>query len=236
MVSGFSEVGQRTANQDCYYPEGGKSSSEGIFIVCDGVGGQAKGDVAAHIVCYHFPKAVEAESRNYKAALHGLQKHFRNFIANNPGAHQMSTTCVFAHEVDTGIQLGWIGDSRIYHFREGQILYQTKDHSMVQALVDKGDISQGEARSHPMNNVITRAVNAYDDLEPDLHLLQSDDIETGDWLFLCTDGVIEAWPDDELAEQFTNGRSMSALQEAITDRCRKLSKDNFTGIILQLNR
>lgn len=176
-----------------------RPAPSGIYVVCDGVGGQSRGDVAAELVAKHLPRAIEDCNGGYVQAFQQVQKHFRDFIDHNPAAQDMATTTVFTHEVEPGIQLGWIGDSRIYHFRDGRILYRTKDHSMVQALVDKGELTDEEARIHPMNHVITSVVNAHDPLGPDLHLLRHSDFETGDRLFLCTDGVMEAWPDDELS-------------------------------------
>ena len=102
----------------------------------------------------------------------------------------MATTLTMVSVGASGITLAHIGDSRIYQFRQGEIIYQTEDHSLVNSLVKLGKISKEEALTHPQKNVIIRAIQGSEHpTEADVVLLK--DIQAGDYFFMCTDGVLE---------------------------------------------
>jgi len=225
----FSEIGKRSNNEDNYgFIEGA------TFIVCDGVGGAEKGEIASEIV-------VESLLSLYKAdvftpaqlAVMKAEQNIGEYMSEHPDSQGMATTLTLLQVRPGGIYLAWVGDSRIYQFRQGQVVYQTRDHSWVNEAVDAGILTPEEAIDHPKGNVITRAiqgnqkpVQVQDKFQPN--------VQTGDYFMLCSDGVLEAWSDDDLAALFGQANNLEEIQETLKKECDIQSRDNHTAIILQI--
>jgi protein phosphatase len=225
----FSEIGKRSNNEDNYgFIEGS------TFIVCDGVGGAEKGEIASEIVVDSFLNLYKADIYTpAQVAVEKAEQSLTEYMSQHPDSHGMATTLTLAQVRPGGMYIAWVGDSRVYQFRQGQIVFQTRDHSWVNEAVDAGILTPEEAVGHPKGNVITRAiqgeykpVQAQDKFLPNVH--------TGDFFLLCSDGVLEAWSDEDLAALFGQAQSMDELQTALVKDCAIQSRDNHTAIILQV--
>jgi serine/threonine protein phosphatase PrpC len=154
-------------------------------------------------------------------------------LQEHPEASGMASTLTLASIREDGVYVAWVGDSRIYQFRNGHILFQSRDHSWVNEALDAGIITVEEAINHPKSNVITRAVQgAHKPAAPQDALLT--DIKKGDFFLLCSDGVLESWNNEELSELFASGLDCDALSRELASKCAGFSRDNYTAIVFQV--
>ena len=143
----------------------------------------------------------------------------------------MGTTLVSAVSYDGGVVITNVGDSRAYHISKHHITRVTKDHSLVESMVDRGDITAEEARHHPNRNLITRA------LGPDMSALSDEYIcplEPGDFLLLCSDGLVDTVTDQEMLFEVIHGDDLNTC----LDRLLAISKshgasDNVTAVLMK---
>lgn len=237
---GLSETGKRDHNEDSLFPPLGQASvNDRLFIVCDGVGGASKGEVASRLVAEglagYFEKFPQEEiSESYLAdALKFVEGKMSEHLASHPECRNMATTATVLYFDTRGAIVAWAGDSRIYQYRKGDCLFKSQDHSLVNELVRQGNISEAQARTHPQRNVILRAIKGGE--EPSrLDVVRITDIKAGDFFFLCSDGVLEQWEDEDLSRLFASGKLPEAMREAILDRSRGNTKDNFTFYLVQV--
>lgn len=164
-----------------------------VIAVCDGMGGQAAGDVASRLACdiitdiltnNTFSTPNEAITRAIMAANQGILHK----AATNPGLEGMGATCVMVIIKDGQAWYGWVGDSRIYYISNGIITQISRDQSYVQQLVDAGKISMAEAESHPQKNEITNALGVPDMTPPELCATPLSPV-IGSIIMLCSDGL-----------------------------------------------
>jgi protein phosphatase len=146
----------------------------------------------------------------------------------------MATTLTLAIYHPKGITMAHLGDSRIYYFRNNSILYQTRDHNLVNELVDNDIITPEEAHNSAQKHIITRAISAVasQSANPSCHLQA--DVQTGDLLFLCTDGVTESLSGDALSGIIRTHQHISEMIVAVEAACALNSDDNHSGIIIQI--
>lgn len=237
-----SERGGRINNEDFIFPAPeAVDTSQKLFIVCDGVGGASKGEIASSMACELFQSYLSSFSENnidpviINKAIQYTEVHLNDYVNNNPEATGMATTLAMIYIGDRGITLAHVGDSRIYHFRKGEIQYQTEDHSLVYSLYKLNAIRKEDMRDHPRKNVILRAVQAgYNHTEADVKLLT--DINDGDFLFICSDGVLERFTDQELCEVFNGKRPAENCKDILVEACNGNTKDNFSFYIIPVLR
>lgn len=148
-----------------------------------------KGEIASSLACESFQSFFstfleeEPSEEFINKAIRYTEARFDDYVNSHPEAKGMATTLTMVSVGISGITLAHIGDSRIYQFRRGEIIYQTEDHSLVNSLVKLGKISKEEAVTHPQKNVIIRAIQGTEHpTEADVALLN--DIQVGDF-FLC---------------------------------------------------
>ncbi len=225
----ISELGKRNNNEDNFGLNKGLT-----YVVCDGVGGTEKGEIASEITVRSF---VEAFKDNINADANDVLKNTEDklsaYINEHPEALGMATTLTFSQIRSNGIYLAWVGDSRIYQFRNGAIIFKTTDHSWVNDALKAGIISANEAINHPKSNIITRAVQGNNKpTTADTRLLT--DIEKGDLILHCSDGVLESWDDDSLKDLFSSENEPKVILEIIKKECNINSKDNFTAIVYKI--
>jgi protein phosphatase len=221
----ISEIGKRQNNEDNY------GFDNGNFVVCDGVGGSEKGEIASEITVRCF---LEAFKKNASANVNDVLKEAENklseYIAEHPEAIGMATTLTFSQIKDDCIYVGWVGDSRVYQFRNGKILFITTDHSWVNEAVKAGIITEEEAVNHPKGNIITRAVQG-SHKPTTADTVYINDIQKGDLFLHCSDGVLESWDDENLTALFSSENDPSTIISKIKAECEKYSRDNFTAIV-----
>jgi serine/threonine protein phosphatase PrpC len=225
----ISELGKRNNNEDNYGLNKGLT-----YVVCDCVGGAEKGEVASEITVRCF---VEAFKENVHADANDVLKQaedqLSSYLTENPEAIGMATTLTFSQVRDNGIYVAWVGDSRIYQFRKGNIVFKTEDHSWVNEALKAGIINEEEAINHPKSNIITRAVQgSHKPTSADTKLLH--DIQKGDLFFHCSDGVLESWDDESLQALFSSQSDPQTILEILKNECFQYSKDNFTAIVYRI--
>jgi serine/threonine protein phosphatase PrpC len=225
----ITELGKRTNNEDfCAFIPGL------TYIVCDGVGGSEKGEIASNSVVNTF---VEYYGKHPNAdvdiVLKNAEKNLTDYSNQNPSAIGMATTLTFCQVKDEGVLVAWVGDSRIYQFRNGEIVFATTDHSWVNEAIQSGIITAEEGINHPKSNVITRAVQGnHKPAQADSVLLT--DIKKGDLFMLCSDGVLESWNDNDLKALFATHNQVETLTDNLKSECSIKSRDNFTAIVFKI--
>lgn len=243
------ELGQRTNQEDSIFPALGEvRDSDRLFILCDGMGGHESGEVASSTVCGAMSRYIlqncpdpegefsdEMFGRSLAFALDELDK-------KDTGAQKkMGTTMTFLKLHNKGCTIAHIGDSRVYHIRPGQtpqetrILHQTSDHSLVNDLVKLGEITAEEAKYSKQKNVITRAMQPCMERRPKADIYHTHDIKAGDYFFMCSDGILEDWDDDNVKYTFCNkgGRSDNEKIEMLV-KATSMHKDNHSAIIIHV--
>lgn len=235
----ISEKGGRLNNEDSIYPQPEVShTNQRLFLVCDGVGGAERGEVASSLACesfqtyFHTFSEKEPTKEFIDKAVGYVETRFDEYILTHPSAKGMATTLTMAYIGVNGITLAHIGDSRIYHFRNGKILYQTEDHSLVNNLIKLGRITSEEAKKHPQRHVITRAIQGSKyATKSDVVFLK--DIQAGDFIFMCSDGVLEHLTNEDLSAIFASNNTESIKDEIMTS-CSGRTKDNYSFYIIPI--
>ncbi len=190
-----------------------------VIAVCDGMGGQAAGDVASRHACdiirdilesNTFTTPTEAITRAVMAANQGILHR----TASSPELVGMGSTCVIVIIKDGLVYYGWVGDSRIYYFSNGSLRQISRDQSYVQQLVDSGQLSAAEAEHHPQKNEITNALGLETMTPPELCTAPLTP-EPGSIIMLCSDGLSGMVGDAQMQEILANP-SLSLQEKADT--------------------
>lgn len=234
-----SERGGRQNNEDSIYPlPETANTNQNLFLVCDGVGGAEKGEIASSLACEsfqtYFSTFLEGEVTEeiINKAIRYTEARFDEYVLMHPEAKGMATTLTMTFIGGGGITLAHVGDSRIYLFRNGEIIHQTEDHSLVNTWVKLGKITKEEVSHHPQKNVILRAIQSTErPTEADVVLLT--DIQEGDYLFMCTDGVLERLTDEKLSEIFACN-SPEEIKNSVLASCSGKTRDNFSFYIIPI--
>lgn len=236
----FTYQGQRDKNEDSIYPlANGVSSTHRVFIVCDGMGGHAKGEIASKVVCDALSKLDDTACKGDASLIvDALQKAYQTMhaLSDVQNARRMGTTLAMLLCTETGAVIAHIGDSRVYHIRinsDKMILHKTRDHSLAMDMIEQGVLNQDELQSYPKKNIITKAFmsDQIDMTLPDIHPIS--DIQVGDYFFLCTDGVWGNLNDDALMEILSNSTSNAVKMDGIASKCSS-SDDNYSACLVQV--
>lgn len=173
-----------------------------LAVLCDGVGGDYGGDMASKIAiksAIHFFNANDSD--NYLDRIKTSLEESNNFVINHSKGSEtlksMATTIEILFLKNNLAFWGHIGDSRIYHLRAGKIKQVTKDHSLVQKLLDEGFITHSQAKNHPNKNIITKALGDNLFIEPDISKIKLTEYEKNSF-FICSDGITNVISDNEL--------------------------------------
>lgn len=236
----FTEQGQKDQQEDRIYPSVEQlCPSDKCFVLCDGMGGHEKGEVAASIVSKTLyenltanPPADDIASKAWfdqslSKSYDALDKMDSEAI-RRPGT---TMTCVYL--AANGALCAHIGDSRIYLIRPGEgIIFRTQDHSLVNQLVQIGEITPEEAEHHPKRNVITRAMQPKLERRYPADVSILTDVKAGDYFFLCCDGILEQLSDARLTEIISANTDSKQKLADIYDICFGKTRDNFTCILV----
>jgi len=203
-----------------------------LWIVADGMGGHDNGQWASRTLVDQFASlALGPDPQTRGVALVGALTAGNRVIhdAATAAGRQMGTTLVLMHASGADLLLLWVGDSRIYRWRDGTLVQLTRDHSLVQELVDRGTLHPDMAESHPMAHVLSRAVGTeaalrYDSL--------TDRALPGDRYVLCSDGVSKVVPDAELGQLVGAGGLAAAADRVIERVLAGGAPDNCTLVLL----
>lgn len=235
------EPGQRNHNEDCIYPfaDNGKGEESGrLYLICDGVGGEAKGEVASGIACRTFTRLLSSKDQvteeEIKDAVRTTGEEMVSFSETTQGNNGMATTLVMIFFGQKGATVAHIGDSRAYQIRRGQVVFQTRDHSLINELISNKIISKEQALDHPQRNVISRAILGGVDASA-IEISHLKDIRTGDYFFLCSDGILEGIAEEALVSLV--GRIDLSDEEKLGEikaQCNLHSRDNFSAHLIHV--
>lgn len=242
-----SDIGtKREENQDSY----GISEIQGEYLlaaVCDGMGGMAGGKIAAKtaVKTYlerfgFFYSERKAQSDVIKAF--DIKRIFSNAVyaanqavcdrSTEEGLSGMGTTLTSAMIYGSTLYTANVGDSRTYLIHKDEITQLTRDDSYVQELLDKGIIDENEARTHPRKNLITKALGACVELEPEYNCAL---LEQGDVVLLCSDGLTNALTDREILEIVAGEGSFEEKLSRLIDAANSgNADDNVTAVLIKI--
>ena len=231
----------RKENQDDFGVVQHEATGHTVCVVCDGMGGAAGGQVASHIAVTTFLEQLQRlltrdmtpeQLREVSAyAVSMANKAIREAARESVDCRNMGTTLVSAVSYEDGAVITNVGDSRAYHITPNGITRVTKDHSLVESMVDRGDITAEEARRHPNRNLITRA------LGPDISALCDGYIcpmESGDFLLLCTDGLVNTVTDQEMLFEVLHGAGVDTCLDRLLEIAKRNgAPDNVTIVLME---
>ena len=238
-VGARSDVGMiRSGNEDNFFAEA--DDRRGVFVVADGMGGHAAGEVASEmavqIVARHLLTLSsvldQAAAETLAHAMRNANRAIYDRMLAEVDKQGMGTTASVLVLSDNQFLIGQIGDSRIYLLRDGALSQLTKDHSYVQEQVDAGLLTPEQARYHPYSNVITRCVGASETVEADIY---EGEMKPGDVFLLASDGLTGMVDDRRLQAMLLArsgpGRIVDAL---IAEANGRGGLDNITAIVVQV--
>lgn len=238
---GLTDIGLlRHENQDTFAVEQGIGEGQLITVVCDGMGGAQAGQVASSIAVRTFVAELKSlltpemntqqlrELSSFCVAKANAAVH--TSAKEDEALHGMGTTLVSAVNCGRELVICNVGDSRAYKIGEKGIERITRDHSVVEGLIESGNITEEEARTHPNRNLITRA------LGPDLNTVcdvYTATLQRGEFLLLCSDGLVVTVTDEEMFEVIRAAKTATdALERLLTLSKEHGAPDNVTAVLL----
>lgn len=230
---------ERDLNEDRYAMI--ESPSGTAWLVCDGMGGQAGGELAAQIAIDAIRRDLENRpARKAGDAIERAVAEANRIIVlrrQNQAFSGMGTTLVSAIFQGADVTIAHIGDSRAYLIRDSVIQQLTTDHTYVQQLVDKGEIQPEEALSHPQAHILTRAIGSEPVLKLDTRrfwLWEVSEEEPKDYILLCSDGLYSLISEEEMASLISSKSPQQACAEMVEIAKRRGGYDNITLAIIPL--
>lgn len=245
---GIQHIGQRDNQEDSLFPAINDINDDArLFILCDGMGGHEKGEVASQTVCDTMSASIFSQISENRGGFEAqmIQRAVEEAIialnAKDDGAvRKMGTTMTLLMLHDNGATIAHIGDSRVYHIRQGSdagstnIIHVTRDHSLVSDLVSAGVITADEARHHPQRNVITRALQPHPENIPKAQIYETTDIQAGDYFYLCSDGMLEQMDDENIRFNFSTKITDDIRRIDVLQRATQNNSDNHTAFIIRI--
>ncbi len=242
-VWGMSDRGLiRLENQDMFLVDVLHDQNQAVLAVCDGMGGARAGNVASEIAINTFSEEIKnllkpSMSTTYmkNIALAAVtEANARVYEKSNESEHfsGMGTTLVGALVDGNKAVIVNVGDSRAYFASKSGIVKVTKDHSLVEEMLTRGEITEDQARTHPNKNLITRALGAEPSIKADAFVLT---LQKEQVLLLCSDGLTNMLSDEEiLSEILENGQLEKCCERLISCANGRGGMDNITVILLTL--
>ncbi|MFP4150215.1 MAG: Stp1/IreP family PP2C-type Ser/Thr phosphatase [Nitriliruptoraceae bacterium] len=233
VATGRSDVGRvRQGNEDALLIR------DSVYAVADGMGGHLAGEVASATALEPleqldgriFPDHAAAVTA-LKEAVVAANERVSELATANPDYRGMGTTLTAALVEGRRLHVAHVGDSRAYLLRDGQFSQLTDDHTLVQHLVDEGQITREEAQHHPQRSVITRAIGVSWDVDVDSMTLE---LQAGDQLLLCSDGLTGVVEDEVIARTLQETEDPDAAVTALIDHANEAGgPDNITVLLLR---
>lgn len=236
----LTDIGcKRGNNEDSF----GYDAEQQIFAVCDGMGGNSAGEVASSVAVRSLIDSYAASTRA-GTGVEPVEIRLMNAIAeanrlvrdagnSSPEHYGMGTTLVCVCFDGERAVIGNVGDSRAYLVRDGYCTQITKDHSYLEEQIQRGNISPEMAAASNMQSVITRAIGAAEDVEPDFYAAR---LEPGDMVLLASDGLTRYASPEQIAAMAANCREPEAVCRALVEHAKQGGgADNITCILLRAN-
>jgi serine/threonine protein phosphatase PrpC len=221
---------QRRANEDAYYVRAP------IFVVADGMGGAQAGEVASRIAAEAFDRDLPSGSPEdvLRAAFARANREIHEHAASDERHAGMGTTLTAAI-VDAEreeVAIGHVGDSRAYRLRGSKFERLTQDHSLVEELRRKGQLTDQQAEEHPQRSIITRALGPEAEVEPDIYTEQA---RPDDIYLICSDGLTTMIGEDRIAQILRSSTSLDTAVRALVDEANRAGgRDNITAVAFRL--
>jgi serine/threonine protein phosphatase PrpC len=219
---------QRHANEDSYY------ARSPIYVVADGMGGAQAGEVASRIAADAFDEDMGDGNPEEQLARRAQEANRRIFDLAREDASRsgMGTTLTGALLSTDGVSIVHVGDSRAYLFRDGELRQLTRDHSLVEELRRRGQLTPEEAEEHPQRSIITRALGPEPDVELDVHTHQA---RGGDVFLLCSDGLTSMVREDRLRAILSEADTLEkALDRLVQEANNAGGRDNITVVAFRV--
>lgn len=245
----INELGQRANQEDAIFPKhGAVQDTDRLFILCDGMGGHESGEVASSTVCAAMSRSVlrslegqEEPEFTREMLLQALDDAYDALDQKDNGADKkMGTTMTFLKFHRKGCTIAHIGDSRVYHIRPGkdaadtQILFQTRDHSLVNDLIDVGELTPEGAKTFRQKNVITRAMQPNMDRRCKADIQEITDIRPGDYFYMCSDGMLEEMEEEHIRFNFSAQTGSDENKIRILIEATSQNRDNHSAIVVHI--
>ena len=231
----------RRQNQDTYYAFCDNSSGTAVLIVCDGMGGAKAGNVASQLATSVFADQLKGKLSSSvpwdelefmaKSALDMSNTAVFERSSNDLDCTGMGTTLVAAVVCGDNTLVINVGDSRAYRISEGAIQQITRDHSVVEDMVQRGEITREQSLKHPNKNLITRAVGTVEKVDCDIFKLENNSF---DYILLCSDGLTNLVSEDEILYQVAHSESLEFCCEKLLGLAlTRGAPDNVTIVLFQ---
>jgi serine/threonine protein phosphatase PrpC len=222
---------QRNANEDSFF------TKAPLFVVADGMGGAQAGEVASKAAAESFaqdlPSSVPPE-RMLEETIEGANRTIYELARKDPSLAGMGTTTT-ALIVDLEaeeVAIGHVGDSRAYRLRGGKFEQLTRDHSLVEEMRRKGQLTDAQAEDHPQRSIITRALGPEPEVQVDLQTVPA---QNGDVFLICSDGLTTMLDDEQIAHILTRATSLEAALRALVDEANRAGgRDNITVVAFRV--
>ncbi len=225
---------KRTSNEDSY----GFSVEHGVYVVCDGMGGAAAGEIASSLAVDEILRlaanggTVESPRETMEAAIASANQAIYSRAQRNQKLSGMGTTMVALAAGERRVWVFNIGDSRCYRLRGRRLEQVTLDHSLVDEQVRLGRMTEAEAQRSPLRNVITRALGTQQQVTPDVFELEA---EPGDIFLLCSDGLTKEIDDPLIESLLSNDLPLDELCERVVGAANKAGgHDNITAVVVRV--
>lgn len=218
----------RSQNEDSIYAD------PPLFIVCDGMGGHEAGEIASEIAVNTISSRAprKADAKGLAQAVREANLAIIRATKEGVGREGMGTTCTAAIVDGTKLVIAQAGDSRAYLLHNGSLQQITRDHSLVADLIDNGEITPEEARTHPWRSYITRALGLDPNMEPDLYEIETSE---SDRLLLCSDGLYSMVEDSLIREVLEDDHNPQvAADELVDEALAGGGADNVSVVIADI--
>ena len=245
-----TDVGKkRKGNEDSLFV----NAEQKLFVVADGMGGHAAGEIASKVAVdainefvvltsgdeeitwpFGLDENISYDGNRLKTAIRYANRKVLEATKEKSEYEGMATTVAAVLVDGDAANLGHVGDSRVYLMRDGEITQLTSDHSWVNEQIQSGVISPDQARTHPLRNVVTRALGGKPDLQVDM---QQHKAKAGDILILCSDGLTTMIPDEDIARvvRESGGDVEKAAQALVASANAKGGEDNITVLLIRFD-
>jgi len=221
---------QRNANEDSFFVRAP------IFVVADGMGGAQAGEVASRAAADAFDVDLPAgpPERILGETIARANSTIHDLARADPSRAGMGTTltAVIVDAESEEVAIGHVGDSRAYRLRGGKLEQLTRDHSLVEEMRRKGQLTDAQAEDHPQRSIITRALGPEPEVEPDLQTVPA---APGDVFLICSDGLTTMLSEEQIAKLLARATSLEAAVRALVDEANRAGgRDNITALAFRL--
>jgi len=206
-----------------------------VWAVADGMGGYERGDVASRMIVQNLdllqdePALAEIVDNVEDSLISANEQilEYSEIMLDNGTLGSTIVTLIIRGSVGVCF---WVGDSRLYRYRKGELKQLSRDHSRVEELIAQGRLTPAEAENHPESNVITRAVGVDSDFAVDINVFN---VHIGDTFLLCSDGLYNMLSNDEIVDHLQNQNIDEVVESLVESACDNGAPDNVSTIVIK---